>query len=112
MEEDSHPQALEVYKTQPDKDLGIWCDKTGSWTSSPKLSSNLNYSIILENTICFLLHENCKTVGFHIPKCDKFAGRPSLLYVHKLFQSSSSQDGQPVSNSMKKKKPFKFPIRN
>lgn len=72
MEEDSQPLALEVYKIQVDKDLEIWCDIAGSWTSPTKLSSNLNYSIILENTICFLLQEN-NTVGCYIQRYDRFA---------------------------------------
>lgn len=60
MEEDSQPLALEVYRNQLDKD---WKSGVrGSWTSSPKLPSNLNYSINLENTISFLLQEN-NTVG-------------------------------------------------
>lgn len=53
------------FQTQLDKDLGIWCDTAGSWTSPPKLSSNLSYSIVLENTIYFLLQEN-NTIGLYI----------------------------------------------
>lgn len=67
VEEDSQPLALGVYKTQLDKDLEICYDIAGSWTFPPKLSSNLNYSIILENTIYFLLQKkHCRMLDSEI----------------------------------------------